>query len=112
MTRHLDRTAARSAMPGLEMKSASRWTEGNRERLKLRCPLKTGKKKAAAHNNACPANHPSFTTGACYGCTKYLDVTDDACSRVPRDSKKFKETFKDIEFVEQYFVRLVDREAE
>jgi hypothetical protein len=29
---------------GLEMKSAGRWTEGNRERLKFRCPLKTEKK--------------------------------------------------------------------
>jgi hypothetical protein len=97
---------------GLEMKSAGRWNEGNRERLKFRCPLKTGKKVAAQYNNTCPANHASFNTGKCYGCTQYLDVTDDARSRVPRDSKEFKETFKDREFVEQYFARLGDREAE
>lgn len=97
---------------GLEMKSMGRWIEGNRERIKFRCPLKASKKVAAKYNNTCQANHPSFTTGKCYGCTKYLDVTDDARSRVPRDSKHFKETFKDRELVEQYFSRLGDREAE
>lgn len=97
---------------GLEMRSDGRWTEGNRLRVKFRCPLKTGKKKAAAHDKGCPAHHLSFTTGACYGCTKYLDVTDDARARVPRDSRQFKETFKDREFVEQYFARMGDREAE
>ena len=97
---------------GLEMKSAGRWTEGNRERIKFRCPLKTSKKAAEKYNNTCPANHSSFDTGKCYGCTKYIDVTDDARARVPRDSKEFKETFKQREFVEQYFARLGDREAE
>ena len=97
---------------GLEMKSAGRWTEGNRERVKFRCPLKTNKKAAEKYNNICPANHPSFNTGKRYGCTKYIDVTDDARSRVPRDSKEFKGTFKQRESVEQYFARLGDREAE
>ena len=69
-------------------------------------------KLAAEHNNICPAKHPSFHTGKCYGCTKYLDVTDDARSKVPRDSKEFKETFKDRQTAEQYFARLGDREAE
>jgi transposase len=97
---------------GLEMKSAGRWTEGNRERIKFRCPLKTSKKVAEKYGNTCPANHSSCDTGKCYGCTKYIDVTDDARSRVPRDSKEFKETFKQRESVEQYFARLGDREAE
>ena len=97
---------------GLEMKSAGRWTEGNRERIKFRCPLKMSKKLAAKHNNACPAGHPSFDTGKCYGCSKYLDVTDDARSKVPRDSKEFKEIFKDRQIVEQYYSRLGDREVE
>jgi hypothetical protein len=97
---------------GIEMKSTGRWNEGNRERLKFRCPLKASKKAAAKYNNTCPADHPSFSTGKCYGCTKYLDITDDARARVPRDSKEFKETFKDREAVEQYFSRLGDREAE
>ena len=97
---------------GFEMKSVGRWTEGNRERLKFHCPIKASKKFAKKHSSICPANHPSFNTGKCYGCTKYLDVTDDASSRVPRDSKEFKDTFKDRQIVEQYFSRLGDIEAE
>ncbi len=96
----------------IEMKSAGTWAEGNRDRLKFRCPLKMSKKVSAEYNDICPADHPLFNTGKCYGCTKYLDITDDARSRVPRDSKKFKETFKDRQAVEQYFARLGDREAE
>ena len=92
--------------------SAGKWTEGNRDRIKFRCPLKMSKKLSARHNNICPANYPSFDTGKCYGCTKYLDVTEDARSRVPRDSKEFKDTFKNRQTVEQYFSRLGDREAE
>jgi len=95
-----------------EMKSVGRWTEGNRERIKFRCPIKAGKKFAAGVGDSCPVEHPSFDTGKCYGCTKYLDVTDDARSRVPRDSKEFKETFKDRQIIEQYFSRLGDREVE
>jgi hypothetical protein len=97
---------------GIEMKSAGRWTEADRERIKFRCPLKMSKKTAVKFHNTCPAQHPSFDTGKCYGCTKYLDVTDDARSRVPRDSKEFKETFKDRQIIEQYFSRLGDREVE
>jgi hypothetical protein len=97
---------------GLEMKSVGRWTEGNRERIKFRCPLKTSRKLAAKLGYACPAGHPSFDTGKCYGCTKYLDVTDDARSFVPRDSKQFKQTFKHRQIIEQYYSRLGDREVE
>jgi hypothetical protein len=97
---------------GIEMKSAGRWTEGNRDRIKYRCPLKMSKKTAADHNDTCPTNHSSFNTGKCYGCTKYLEVTEDARSKVPRDSKEFKKTFKGRQVVEQYFARLGDREAE
>ncbi len=96
----------------LEMKSVGRWTEGNRERVKFRCPIKASKKFASKFGNTCPVNHPSFGSGKCYGCTKYLDVTDDARARVPRDSKEFKETFKDRQIIEQYFSRLGDREVE
>ena len=97
---------------GIEMKSTGRWTQANRERIKFRCPLKMSKKLAAKYNHYCPAKHPSFDTGKCYGCTKYLDVTDDARARVPRDSKEFKETFKDRQIIEQYYSRLGDREVE
>jgi hypothetical protein len=97
---------------GIEMKSAGRWIEADRERIKFRCPLKMSKKTAVKFHNTCSAQHPAFDTGKCYGCTKYLDVTDDARSRVPRDSKEFKETFKDRQIIEQYFSRLGDREVE
>jgi hypothetical protein len=97
---------------GFEMKSVGRWTEGNRDRVKFRCPIKASKKFASKFGNACPANHPSFDGGKCYGCTRYLDVTNDARARVPRDSKEFKETFKDRQIIEQYFSRLGDREVE
>jgi hypothetical protein len=97
---------------GLEMKSAGRYKEGNRDRIKFRCPLKTSKKLAAEYNHCCPAKDPSFDTGKCYGCTKYLDVTEDARSRVPRDSKEFKQTFKHRQIIEQYYSRLGDREVE
>jgi len=97
---------------GFEMKSFGRWIEANRERIKFRCPIKATKKFAARVGDACPVEHRLFDTGKCYGCTKYLDVTDDARSRVPRDSKEFKETFKDRQIIEQYFSRLGDREVE
>ena len=97
---------------GIEMKSFGHWKEQKRERIKFRCPLKTSKKVAQKHNNTCPANHPLFDTGKCYGCTKYLDVTNDARSQVPRDSKEYKKSFKGRQVVEQYFSRLGDRELE
>ena len=97
---------------GFEMKSVGTWIENNRQRLKFRCPIKASKKLAKKHGDTCPANNPRFNTGKCYGCTKYLDVTDDARSRVPRDSKEFKDTFKTRETVEQYFARLGDTEVE
>lgn len=40
------------------------------------------------------------------------NVTDAAPSRVPRNSKLFKETTKQRQVVEQHFARLGDREAE
>jgi len=97
---------------GLEMKSAGRCPERRRQRIKFRCPLKMSKKVAEKYNHACPANHPSFHTGKGYGCTKYLDITNDARSMVPRDSKEYKEAFKTRQVVEQYYARLGDREAE
>ena len=96
----------------LEMKSAGRCQEQRRQRIKFRGPLKMSKKVAGKYNNVCPANHPSFDTGKCYGCTKYIDITNDARSMVPRDSKEYKETFKTRQVVEQYYSRLGDREAE
>lgn len=97
---------------GIEMKSNGFWTENLRTRIKFRCPLKVNTKLAKKYPRGCPVNHPRFSEDKAYGCTKYLDVTDDARSRVPRDSNLFKETFSARTEVERYFARLGDREVE
>jgi len=97
---------------GLEMKSAGGWSEGLRKRLKFRCPLKTDCALAQKHPAGCPVDHPRFFEGKAYGCTKYLNVTDDARAQVPRDSKWFKTAHRKRIVVEQYFARLGDREVE
>jgi len=93
----------------LEMKSCGTVAEAHRTRIKFRCPIRASKKFAARYPDGCPIADPHFSR---YGCTRYIDVTDDARSRVPRDSKSFKETIKQPQVVEQYFARLGDREAE
>jgi hypothetical protein len=97
---------------GLEMASAGAWTEGQRHRLKFRCPLKTNPKLAQSYPHGCPIEHSRFSEGNAYGCTKYLDLTDDARARLPRDSLRFKRTYATRIVVEQYFSRLGDREVE
>ena len=94
------------------MRFAGAWTEGLRKRLKLRCPFKTDRAIAQKYPAGCPVNHPSFSQGKAYGCTKYLDVTFDARSQVPRDTQWFKDTYRKRIVVEQYFARLGDREVE
>jgi hypothetical protein len=93
----------------LEMKSQGSWTENLRKRLKFRCPIKVSSKLASRFPDGCPVNHPHFGN---YGCTKYLDITDDARSKVPRDTDLFKKTYRLRQTIEQYFSRLGDREAE
>ncbi len=97
---------------GIEMKSAGTWTEGNRDRLKFRCAIKADTSIAKKFPNGCPLNKPCFTKGSQYGCTTYKDITDDARSRVPRDSLFFKENYSFRTEVERYFSRLGKREAE
>ena len=97
---------------GIEMKSAGSWTEGNRDRLKFRCPLKADSSIAKKYPDGCPINKLCFAEDTAYGCTKYLDVTDDARARVPRDSLLYKETYSLRTEVERYFSRLGEREAE
>lgn len=96
----------------LEMKSTGSYTEGQRVRLKFRCPIKSLRKIAAKYPDGCPTHHPRFREGRAYGCSKYLDITDDARSRVPRDTTFYKDTYKLRMVVEQYFSRLGDREVE
>ncbi len=97
---------------GIEMSFAGKWTEKQRERVKFRCALKADKQIAAEYPQGCPVCKACFSDGAAYGCTKYIDATDDARNRVPRNSKRYKETYKQRQVVEQYFARLGDREVE
>lgn len=86
-----------------------------RKRLKYRCPLKTKAGRTALGDKlpaTCPINHPRFTEGAAYGCTKYIDVSDDPRHQIDRSSRLFREKIKERQAVEQYFSRLGDREAE
>lgn len=96
----------------LEMNSCGSWTEDLRTRLKFRCPIKSSKTARKAHPDGCPIHHSRFFEGNQYGCTKYLDITDDARSHVPRDTALFKKTYNLRTEVERYFSRLGDREAE
>ncbi len=111
-----DKTFSKKGIPlcnaSLEMKSAGSWHEGLRKRLKFRCPLKTDKIVAALHPKGCPVEHSRFFTCKKYGCTKYLDVTNDARSQVPRNSKFYKKKYNLRTEVERYFARLGDREVE
>jgi transposase len=96
----------------MEMKYNSTFSELNRTRKKYRCPLKTNKKLAKENPDGCPVDHERFFTGKQYGCTRYIDVTDDARARVPRESDQFKKTYRMRTEVERYFSRLGDREVE
>jgi hypothetical protein len=97
---------------GIEMKSSGTWIDGPRHRLKFRCPIKTDHTLIQKYSGDCPLDHPRFSKGSAYGCTKYLDVTDDARSRVPRDTRWFKTTYRKRIIVEQYFARLGERDVE
>ena len=97
---------------GIEMKSNGIITEPIRTRIKYRCPLKLNHKLADQYPTGCPINHVRFTEGKQYGCTKYVDITDDARARVPRDSIAYQQTYKLRTEVERYFSRLGDREVE
>jgi hypothetical protein len=96
----------------LEMKYNGTFSELKRTRKKYRCPLLTSKKLAKKHPDGYPVYHERFFTGKQYGCTRYIDVTDDARARVPRESDHFKKTYRMRTEVERYFSRLGDREVE
>lgn len=97
---------------GLEMTYDGCWRYKNADKAKYRCPLKTRQIIAKNHPQGCPSHHPRFFKGAAYGCTKYINVTNDARARVPRHSTLFDKTFKSRIIVEQYFARLGSREAD
>ncbi len=98
---------------GLEMKYCGRSADVGRMRKKFRCPIIAGsRKKKTELPTACPTDNPKFSTGKRYGCTAYIDITDDARAQVPRQGKFFQETYAKRTEVERYFARMGDREAE
>ena len=94
------------------MKSNSTFSEGKRTRIKFRCPLKVSKNISKEYQDGCPTSNPKFLQGKQYGCTAYIDITNDARVKVPRDSDLFKQTYKQRTEVERYFSRLGEREVE
>lgn len=94
---------------GLEMTPSGVFRDGNRLRLKERCPLKASKKTAAKHPDGCPCKSPKFNG---YGCTAYQDVTDDARARVQRDTPRFKTLYSKRFVAEQTFSRLQELNIE
>lgn len=98
---------------GLEMKYAGRSPDGGRVRKKFRCPILAGTRKEKAElPTDCPCENQKFSTGKCYGCRAYIDITDDAKAQVPRQSKFFQETYSKRTEVERYFSHMGDREVE
>jgi hypothetical protein len=94
---------------GLEMIPNGVFKDGNRLRLKERCPLKASQQIAAKYPNGCPCSNPKFDG---YGCTAYHDLTDDARSRVQRDTPRFNQLYAKRFVVEQTFSRLQELEIE
>jgi DDE family transposase/transposase-like protein DUF772 len=99
----------RICQAGLEMIPNGVFKDGNRLRLKERCPLKASKKIAAIYPHGCPSGNPKFDG---YGCTAYQDLTDDARSRVQRDTPRFNKLYAKRFVVEQSFSRLHELEIE
>ena len=98
---------------GLEMKSVGIVREPKRTRKSFRCPITAGSRKEKAKlPEQCPINHDSFSQGKCFGCTAYIDVTNDCRKQVPRESKRYKDSYKTRTEVERYFSRLGPREVE
>ena len=95
----------RICQAGLEMLPGGVFKDGNRLRLKERCPLKVSKKIASQYPKGCPCRNPKFKG---YGCTAYQDLTDDARSRVQRGTPRFNRLYKKRITVEQTFSRLQD----
>jgi len=93
----------RICQAGLEMIPNGIFKDGNRLRLKERCPLKASKQIAAKYPNGCPCHNPKFNG---YGCTAYQDLTDDARSKVQRGTPRFTNLYAKRIVVEQTFSRL------
>jgi len=99
----------RICQAGLEMIPNGIFKDGSRLRLKERCPLKASKEIAGKYPTGCPCSNPKFNG---YGCTAYQDLTDDARSKVQRDTPRFKNLYAKLFVVEQTFSRLQELKIE
>jgi len=97
---------------GFEMKSDGSWSIGRSLRSKFRCPIIIANRSSKLYGKTCPINHTRFCDEKAYGCTRYIDFSNDNRSKVPRDTLLFKKTYRKRQTVEQYFSRLGDREVE
>ena len=98
---------------GLEMKFGGISPMTSSIRKKFRCPIIAGSRKEKAKlPKQCPIEHKHFCQGKRYGCTAYINITDDNRSQVPRESKRYKDSYKTRTEVERYFSRLGPREVE
>lgn len=86
----------------LEMTNGGRWFDKHKgyHRQKFTCPLVNQKTKHKC--KTCPINHPAFQKNGCY---RYLNLDDQEQLRfkIHRDSKEYKNTFKQRTCVEQAF---------
>jgi hypothetical protein len=86
----------------LEMTNGGRWYDKHKgyHRQKFTCPLVKlpGKHKCGT----CPIKHETFHKNGCY---RYINLDDQEQLRfkIHRDSKEYKDTFKQRTFVEQAF---------
>jgi len=115
--KHPDKTLGPNGLPlcnaGLEMKFTGIAREPHRTRKQFRCPIAAATKKERSNvPDSCPIDHHKLLSGNHFGCTAYIDITDDNRSRVPRESKRYKDTYKLRTEAERYFSRLGPREVE
>jgi len=87
---------------GLEMTNGGSWFDQDKgyKRQKFTCPLVEQKTKHKC--GSCPINHKKFQKNGCY---RYINLDDQEQLRfkIHRDSKDYKDTFKQRTFVEQAF---------
>jgi hypothetical protein len=86
----------------LEMTNGGRWFDKDKgyHRQKFTCPLVNQKTKHKC--GTCPIKHETFQKNGCY---RYINLDDleQLRFKIHRDSKEYKDTFKQRTFVEQAF---------
>lgn len=96
-----------------EMTNAGGWFDKQKQhhRQKYICPLINPKTNKRKPGQTCRCNHPNWQKKGCY---KYinLDLPDNARFAIDRESKLFKETYKDRTLAERGFSILKDYNIE